>query len=119
MKKLRQFQKFDHERFFAGKMLIAKEVKDTFEYDDAGENTGKVLGTTVVAIITQDNTKYDDEEKNLNFMESFNIKVPKVNLKIAQGAEIKPFGITKASVYGKYMNQLSIECEEIRVANRE
>ena len=120
MKKLRQFQKFDHEKFFNGKMMIVKEVKETFEYDDNGENTGKVLGTTVVAVITRDNTKYDDEEKtNLNFMESFNIKVPKINFEVAQGAEIKPVNITKASVYGKYMNQLSIECEDIKVANHE
>lgn len=120
MKKLRQFQKFDHEKFFAGKMMVVKEVKETFEYDESGENTGKVLGTTVVAVITKDNTKYDDEEKrNLNFMESFNIKVPKINFEVAQGAEIKPVNITKASVYGKYMNQLSIECEDIKVANHE
>src|SRR5699024_11966336 len=105
MKKLRQFQKFDHEKFFAGKMMIVKEGKETFEYDDTGENTGKVLGTTVVAVITRDNTKYDDEKRNLNFIESFNIKVPKVNIEVAQGAEIKPVNITKASVYGKNMNQ--------------
>src|SRR5699024_11474963 len=100
MKKLRQFQKFDHEKFFAGKMMIVKEVKETFEYDDNGENTGRELGTTVVAVITRDNTKYDDEKRNRNIMESFNIKVPKDKLEVAQGAEIKPANIKKGSVYG-------------------
>lgn len=117
MKNLKQFLKFDNEAFFKDKTLIVKEVKPTIKYEN-GEATDKVLGTTVVAVIVRDNTTYTDKDnqevRNLNFMESFNIKVPNKKIEIAQGVQIKPVSILKSSVYGNYQNQLSIECEDIK-----
>lgn len=114
MKKLREFQKFDTEAFFKDKNLIVKEVKDTLEYVDS-KPSGNILGTTVVAAIVEDNTIYADDEKGLNFMETFNIKILEKGIEIAQGTRIKPQNITKASVYGEYQNNLSIECGNVQI----
>lgn len=116
MKGLRQFLKFDNEAFFKDKTLIVKEVKPTIEYKD-GEATDKVLGTTVVAVITRDDTTYlrnGEKVKDLNFMESLNIKVPNKEFTLPQGMQIEPINIINSSVYGQFQNNLSIECENIK-----
>jgi len=117
MKKLREFQKFDAEAFLKDKKLVVKEVKDTLEYVD-GNQTGTVLGTTIVAAIVEDSTIYSDESTGVNFMETFNIKVSKKDLEIAQGTEIKISNVIKASVYGQFQNNLSVETETIHIAKR-
>lgn len=112
MKKLRQFLKFDHESFLKDKKFIVKETRPYFEYVN-GEKTDKELGTTVVCLIDEDNTKYADDEVDVNLLETINFKVPGKQLDLAQKTAVKPAEIIKASVYGEFLNKLSIECARI------
>lgn len=112
MKKLRQFLKFDHESFLKDKKFIVKETKPYFEYVN-GEKTDKELGTSVVCLVSEDNTKYADDEVAVNLFETINFKVPGKQVDLAQQTAVKPVDIIKASVYGQFQNNLSIECARI------
>src|SRR5699024_214651 len=120
MKKLRQFQEFNHEAFLKDKSFVVKEVKPVIEYVN-GERTDKEIGTNVVCLITRDDTKYseDGSEEGVNLYETISFKVPKNNFELNQKSKVRPVRITKATVYGNFMNNLSIECEDVlKVENK-
>lgn len=111
MKKLKKYLKFDVESFVKDKMFTIKEIKPTYLYED-GKRIDKEVGTTITLIIVQDLTKYDDEI-GVNLYEAFNLKVStsleviKNKLKTGEIYKLKTESV-KATVYGQYQNQLSL-----------
>ena len=122
MKSLNNFSSFDMDAFLHGKTLVVKEIKDWLEYKD-NQPTGKQLGKKVVTMIVKDDTVYKDKEgnseKGLNLYEQLSFNVPVMNLDIPQNKIVRPVNITKAIIYGRYQNQLSIECESVQVVKPE
>lgn len=114
MKALREFTEFKHEEFFKDKTLAVKEVKPTKEYKN-GKATGNVLGTTIVVTVISDKTRYANKESNepLNLFQDFNLKVDKINFLVPYGAIVDYKGVKKVSIYGDYMNNISMEVEDI------
>jgi hypothetical protein len=112
MKKLKKHLKFDIDGFVKDKMFTIKEIKPTYLYED-GKRIDKEVGTTITLIIVQDLTKYDDEEVGVNLYEALNLKVVssletiKNKLKMGEIYKLKTESV-KATVYGQYQNQLSL-----------
>lgn len=72
MKKINQFIKFDTNAFFKGKRLVYK--------DGVIVNTEKFKGAKLNLIIDRDETQYESQEdKGVNELEIFSIKVPNVD----------------------------------------
>lgn len=113
LKKLRQFLKFDWEKFANGKVFMVTECAQWLDY-----NTKKLMGTKVKAAIVQDNTQYEQKEGEqvTNLFNTVAFKVPK-QISIPVNSYVKPIGVT-ATVYGEYMNQLSIKCEDVQAVQQ-
>lgn len=108
MKGLRQFLTFDTDAFFSGKLLIALGVKPFFQYVN-GERTEKILGSKIECVIGNDNTKYSNLETT-NAFEKLSIKViDDDNFKIENMTKFKILKFEKATVYGQFQNNLSLE----------
>ena len=110
MKGLRQFLRFDFDGFCAGKRFVATDCRPWTDHD-----SGKVVGTRVEVAITADGTSYatgKDGKTVSNLFEKMVWKLPK-NVDIPTGTVVAPIGGT-ATVYGDYMNQLSVVLTDIR-----
>lgn len=112
MKKLREFQSFDAQKFLKGKSLIAMSSKEWVEYDNEGNRTDKILGTNITVGIKEDNTIYEDNQSGYNLLEKFNVKIPKIK-EFRQNEQVYVMKVTKASVFGDYNNMLSIEANDL------
>ncbi|MGT2800992.1 hypothetical protein [Streptococcus marmotae] len=101
MKNLRQYQEFNHTKFFnEHSNLIVKGIASWEDY-----TTKTTLGSKLSITIMNNDSE--------NFLETFNIKVKQNidNLHIKQGERIMIFDIEKASIYGDYQNNLSLEAK--------
>lgn len=110
LKKLRQFLVFDWEGFAKDKLFAATGCVPWLDFD-----TKEKLGVKVTAVAVRDNTHYQQNEgENVsNLYQEFVFKVGR-EISIPSNAYITPIGV-KATVYGNYMNQLSIKCEDIKI----
>lgn len=108
MKKLSQF--FDWDRFSKDKVFMVTGCRVWKEY-----NTENVKGTCVDTVIARDETVYEqkDGEQVSNLYERATFKVPKT-INIPANTYVVASGV-KATVYGKYHNDLSIKCQEIQI----
>lgn len=110
LKKLRQFIRFDWEGFAKGKVFIVTGCALWKDYD-----TKQILGTKVNAAIVRDETHYESKngEQVTNCFNTLAFKIPK-QISVPVNANIQPVGVV-ATVYGEYMNQLSIKCTDIQI----
>lgn len=110
MKKLREFLKFDIERFLDGKDIRVLASEPWKEYKDS---KGEIVGTKYKAIILTDNTNYKEtEEKDINAGEALTIKVNKEPKNFKKFSKVELIG-AEATVYGDYSNLLSIKAKDI------
>ena len=113
MKKLNMFTYFDFDGFAKGKRFTSTGIQPLKDFD-----SGKVIGTKVEAVISQDNTNYGNNEGETvsNHYEKVIFKV-KAHIDIPMNVEIRPVN-AKATVYGEFRNQLSITAENIEVISK-
>lgn len=112
LNQLSRFMAFDFHGFFDAKTMMVKSIMPIKEYD--GDKCVGTAGTKIDAVIIADKTKYPDPDPNRNnSFSSFVFKLPDVDvdtvrqqLKISD--QIQLIGCSKASVYGKYRNELSL-----------
>lgn len=115
MKKLSMFNKFDWEAFAKGKKFMAIGCREWRDYD-----TQEKKGIKLDFLIVEDKTDYGiqkDEEMATNVWEKGTFKIPK-DIEIPENVQIVPKGV-KATVYGEFRNQLSIEAEDIVIVRNE
>ena len=113
MKGLKQFLKFDNQRFFNGKKFICADCRDWVDY-----KSKDVVGTRVDALCVQDDTEYalpKDGVPISNKYERFTFKIEGKKLSVPVDAQIAPIN-PQGSIYGEYQNSLSIRVDDIRVA---
>lgn len=111
MKYLSQFVKFQWSDFAKDKQFL---VTGCSQWVD--RNSDELLGTRVEVAIVKDATHYQHKEgesgsnlfEKLIFKVSKEISVPENSLVVAVNAVAK--------VYGDYRNQLSVTCDDIKVA---
>lgn len=111
MKKLNKFLKFDFKNFVNGKTFEIVEVKSHFVYENGEKKDAD--GVIVRIAITTDNTDYGENDVTNKF-EQFNVKcigadLEKAKEKFHVGNLLKFKKYKKATVYGTYRNQLSVE----------
>lgn len=113
MKSLSQFEKFDYNAFLKGKLLFFVSEKEYQKYED-GNPVGRE-GLRLELIIMKDETEYKDGRTQDNVYEKIYVKVPtsKLSLGIEINQPVKIINVLKASVYGKYRNELSLTAENI------
>lgn len=113
MKKLNKFQSFNWEAFAKGKTFMATGCKPWIDFDSQ-----KNQGTKVGYIIIEDKTDYglQEGEDVSNVWEKGVIKIRK-DINIPEKSIVQLKGV-RASVYGEYRNQLSIEADEIVVISK-
>lgn len=117
MKKLTQFQTFDFDGFVRDKSLIVRDIRPWYKYEN-GEITNEQLGIRIDLLVMRDDTEYrDEEDKNINFGETFTVKVEnqfETQLKFKDEVIIKD---ATAVVYGQYQNQLSVTAKNVITKN--
>lgn len=64
MNNLYQFERFDFERFWKGKVARVLAINPWYEYKD-GEKTGNVIGSVLQCSIEVDNTVYKETKKGV------------------------------------------------------
>ncbi|MEI5994352.1 hypothetical protein [Candidatus Enterococcus mansonii] len=80
-------------------------------YAHTDEHHVTPLGTKTTVVITSDSFDYGEKGSELNLFEKLTIKTP-VEMKPAQfnkRQEVKIVSLSKATTYGDYQNQLSLE----------
>lgn len=107
MQKLKQFLRFDWEKFAKEKSLMYLRKKP---WTDANRNQ---LGTKYEVVITEDGTDYGEAGAELNLGEKIAIKT-KRDIDIPPRALVVPLNVM-ATVYGDYSNQLSVVADDIQV----
>lgn len=112
LKKLSQF--FDWNRFSKDKKFLVTGCKVWEDF-----NTKETLGTAVEVCITADNTAYiqTDGESVSNLFEKLTFKIRKP-ISIPLNTQVVPTGV-KATIYGKYHNELSVKCEDIKTVSQQ
>lgn len=111
MKKLRSFMDFDINRFLEGKDLRVVGAEAWQQYDD-GKPT-QIVGTKYKLVIVTDATNYQSaEDAHCNEGEQLTVKVPQVKKTFKKLSAVQLVN-PKATVWGDYQNQLSIEAEDI------
>lgn len=113
MRGLNQFLLFDFPRFADGKVFQVVSVRPWKEFESK-----KVLGTAVDCVIAVDNTVYPrstPDKPITNRFERITFKVAK-SLQIPQDSYVIPIN-AKATVYGEYHNLLSVQAQDIQIAN--
>lgn len=110
LKGLTLFLVFNATAFFKDKLLTIEQCIQWL-----GDN-GEVLGTKILLLIVQDNTKYPSDKPISNRHRMITVKVPKViNLPVdSKVILINPL----CKVYGEFRNQLSITCEDVVLAEK-
>ncbi len=110
MKKLRQFLRFDFEGFAKDKDFVVTGIGPWADFD-----TKEHLGTKVEVVIAKDKTPYQlkDGEVVTNAYEKLTFKVAKDGVTFPAGTHVVPVGVN-ATVYGDYMNKLSVKCQDVR-----
>lgn len=106
---VRQFNSYNLYGFLAGKTLVLTGKKLWRDY-----TTKEVKGTRAELTITKDSTHYEskNDEQISNLYAQISVKVPgTVDIEIGSEVEIVD---GKATLYGKYNNELSIEASSIR-----
>lgn len=102
MKKINLFRSFDYAGFFKDKKLAITAVK---------WNENKNMITCDIAIV-YDGTDYGDVNVS-NLYEKFKVSIPQSKQddisKYVPGKEVALNNVYKATVYGEYGNELSIE----------
>ena len=111
MKKLNKFLKFDLVAFVKGKTFEVVEVKPHFVYENGEKKESD--GVTIKVAITSDSTDYGDADVTNKF-EQFGIKCIGADLiqareKFHIGDVVELIKYKKATVYGKFRNELSVE----------
>ena len=107
---LRQFLNFNFEKFSEGKFYV---VNGTREYKDF--DTQNHLGVKVDCYIALDETKYRSKngEQFTNLGKPITFKVSK-DVEVPLGSRVMPKNVV-ATVWGKFNNELSVECSDIVV----
>lgn len=113
MKSLTQFERFDIDAFLKGKVLLFVSEKDYQKYEN-GEPVGRE-GIRAELIIVKDETQYKEGKTQDNVYEKLSVKIPTSNgsLNLALNEQVRIVNVKKASVYGKFRNDLSITAESI------
>ena len=115
MKGLRQFLFFDWDAFAKGKIFAVTGVSS---WDD--NDTKAHVGTKVECAIIDDKTEYTIPKDGNGFTNKYQhvkFKIRKdVNLPI--DTKVIPQGV-RASVYGEYYNNLSIECADLGIVKEQ
>lgn len=115
MQKLNMFLKFDLQSFLADKGLEVASFKEHQKYED-GKPVG-VDGVAITVAIVRDGTDYSTPGIS-NLYQTFTVRVNGVTLdeistKFSPGDSIMLIRYAKASVYGDYRNQLSVQCNNV------
>ncbi len=115
MKKLRQFLRFDFEAFGKDKVFAVTGIGPWADFD-----TKEHLGTKVEVAIVEDKTPYQhkDGEVVTNAFEKLTFKVAKDGVTFPVGTRVVPVGVS-ATVYGDYMNKLSVKCQDVRPVTKQ
>ncbi len=113
MKSLTQFEKFDIDSFLKGKVLLFVSESEYSKYEN-GEPVSRE-GMKAELIIMRDDTEYREGRTNDNLYEKIFVKVPtsKTSLGLELNEQVRIHDVKKATVYGKYRNELSIEAERV------
>lgn len=112
MKNLRQFLDFNWDGFARDKIFSVTGISEFKDYESQ-----RHLGSKVDTAITNDGTKYltKDGSTVTNLYEKVSFKVKKdVNVPI--NAKVLPVNPV-VTVYGEYLNQLSIVCDDIVIVD--
>lgn len=114
MRKLRQFLKFDFDGFSKDKLFLAIGCRD-WNDDKSGAHLGKKIDTVII----KDETPYEDKEGKLisNCYEKVTFKVGK-DVYVPEKSCVVPIN-AEASVWGKYSENLSVKCDDIRVLQKQ
>lgn len=112
MQKLNIFLHFDLAEFLRDKLLEIMSIKEHRQYIDG--QPGDVDGVTLKVAIVKDGTDYGTPGIS-NLYESFNIIIKNAKLEnvisvYTPGTPIKIKTYNKATVYGQYRNELSVQC---------
>lgn len=118
MKALKMFMEFNWAAFAEGKEFTVRSCSDWIDY-----NTKELMGTKVEVVITKDETDYHlkDGDTKSNLLETLIFKVSK-KIQIPANSKVKPVA-PKVKAYGRdyhgnftsYVNQLSIQCDDVEV----
>lgn len=113
MKSLTEFLTFDIEKFLKGKVLLFVSERDYQKYEN-NEPVGRE-GIRAELVILKDNTEYKGGRTQANIFEKLMVKVPtsKQTLGLETNQPVKISNVLKASVYGRYNNELSITAEHV------
>lgn len=114
MRKLRQFLKFDFDGFSKDKLFLVIGCRD-WNDDESGTHLGKKIDTVII----KDETQYEDKEGNFitNCYEKVTFKVGK-DVYVPEKSCVVPIN-AEASVWGKYSENLSVKCDDIRVLQKQ
>lgn len=111
MKGTHQFERFDHQGFYADKDCTVTGISEWLDYE-----TKKPLGWRVDTVITRDETKYRAKDgqviSNLYQPQTFKCAV-KPDVKI--GDIVEAVDVTACTLYGQFRNQISVKCNTVRV----
>ncbi len=109
MKKLRQFTPFNSDLFFS-------KIELQFVKLEAVKVDGSTVGYKYHLLITVDKHNYGDE-KSLNMGELIKVKIEDVNsdTNFTFGQKVELIN-PQATIYGDFMNQLSVKADKIIVA---
>lgn len=115
MQKLNMFQKFDLQSFLENKSLEVASFKEHKKYED-GKPVG-IDGVAITVAVVRDNTDYGTPGIS-NLYQTFNIRIngatlEEVSTRFSPGDSVMLIRYDKASIYGEYRNQLSVQCNDI------
>ena len=116
MKKLSKFQKFDLGAFLQGKKLEVANIAEHRIYVD--DQPGDVDGVSVTVAIVYDPTDYSQAGIS-NLYQTFTIRINGARLDdvlgvMKPGDRVHLSKYNKASIYGKYRDQLSVQTDSIK-----
>lgn len=111
MKGTHQFERFDHQVFFADKDCTVTGISEWLDYE-----TKKPLGWRIDTVITRDDTQYRVKDgqviSNLYQPQAFKC-IDKTDVKI--GDIVEAVDVMACTLYGQYRNQISVKCKTMRV----
>lgn len=117
MKQLSKFEKFQLGDFLNGKALAYLDKKPYYPYVDGAAVRDTPLRIKVDCVIIKDETNYGEgQPEHINAFEKISFKLPgktENDIDFNYQDLVWPQGIIKASVYGDYRNNLSVECKNM------
>lgn len=108
MKGLYQFLHFNWEDFARDKTFVVIKTSDDIDYQSKMK-----IGKRIECVISTDRTQYNFKNGSefSNRFEKITFKTSK-EVNIPLESQVVPKGVV-AHVYGDYMNQLSVKCDDI------